>query len=965
MKHGTLKYENLGGIIESVATPPPNSFESLINYRHDKKQGGLSNRLGYRTYQDLTYQPDAMVFSVLRDCGNTLIIASATKVDAIPPFDLESGVANTSLLDVTTANIPDKVIASVSGTIVELTVAIAGGLSTVYQVVQNTTKGNFAVVVSQTDTTHIVIHIPAANLGWAATDALKFFKSDSRFPSTGFTRTLIGQPYLQTIDAFNNLVLSGEYIVNLNQSAWIGRIGSKIGAAGSPKSFFGGKFAFNGIYVGKLAETFTFGAFQSTLHHIQAKVLSSITVIERLDPSATYTTPIGTWLDEASAPTTTIHTHVADGAAFNDATYVSTVVPGSEFSLSFPALSSGNQVNPDGNIAVTIRIKTGGSGILDIAYPIFLLYELVGGVPTLRHTYVIGALTGNIYGTFTNFTFLVPAALFTDISKILVNVAYVGGSTSLVVSWVKLDVDLNAASTGIDNTKKNPDYAINFSLELDGSNETSLIYEEPYGLANNTSGYLDTTKASVGLDTTTNFISARISTELSALLNRRVTAVNVYGGTFTAGGWIWRFCRKININDSQWTIEGRTLRIDAQIGNEINTGPIYEDRTGRSSSATLQTRIAVLSKPSSRSLAVNDTDKNIVYFSAVSQIGVESAVIPSSNLFIVSDTIGDIVWLYSIGLKTIIFKSQSVLSIDNGSVSSTPRVQIITRERGLASRLSIASKGSVAFYVTYDGIYATDGFKDWCINREWINYFQTTYTQAILEGSVGFFDVLSDSYYIQFTRGSGVYDLWALDLDAGKWRMEEFIYSDLTPRTEKYGVIKFATKTIDNRTLFADDVTRTTTAFMQLFLFPREDSTPPAPYTNKIRRNSGTVEIGSRALFKTNPYDNSEGIREGHYIDGGYIKSNARASQSVLYDSQEPAAVQITTVNLDLYDGTALIKSIPIEWGREETAAPVRFPVSRFAIQNQVFLRGLFVIKEFGLYFKQLMKSGSIKQVGL
>jgi hypothetical protein len=899
------------------------------------------------------------------------VIASATKIEALPPFDFDSGAANTSLIDITSANVADNTIGSVSTTTVTLgTPIVSTGQSLVGQIVYNSRVGNYAVIVGQTVTAgnivSITIDVSTTPLLWYAGAILKFYKSNMLFTSSGFTRTLIGQPYLQTIDAFYDLLESGMYENSSGQSLWIGRIGTKLYTAGVAKSYFGGAFTFNGLYVGKLVEDFTTGAFRSDTHHIQVLKSSAPAATEVDQPTSDFAA-VGSWVNAASNPVTvngagplSFFANVGDAS---DASYVAIATNSTYFQVRDSALTSGLSANPDGYVNILVRAKTGNQGApYYVGFLIDALEYLTDPV-----THVVTTVSRGFIGPigisdtgFKNFILQVPVAAFTNINNLGVMVSYQNGTTSLVVSLIQATIDLNPPVTGVDNTKQNPDYIVNFSLELDGFIETSLIYTGLYGAVNATASYQDTNGVTLVYNTTTNRIGVKIQSDLTALINRRVTAINVYVGTYIASGYVWRFCRRIDINDSQWIQSGYGHKIEFVLGNEVNTGVVYEDKTGRSSTGTSEEKISILSKPSSRSLVVNNTEKNIVYFSGISENGVETALIPDSNFFVVNDTIGDIVWLYSVGQKLIIFKSQSILSLDVASVSSAPRLNVVTRNRGLASLLSVASKGNRALYVSYDGIYETDGFSDQCINGDWINYFQVTYTKAILEASIGWYDVSSDSYYIQFNPSAGVYDLWAFDFASSIWRQEEFIYTDPSVgRTEKYGAVKFVCSTPDNRILFADDVARTTTSYMQLYQFPRDDSL----YTNKIRRNSATVEIGTRCYFKTNPVDDTVGLNSAYYIDGGYVKSNVKAGGGVLFASAEPAAAEIASVNLNIYDGATLVKSIVMLWGRNESTVPCRFPLSRFAVQNQVYARGLFVVKEFGLYHKQFIKGGSVKQL--
>jgi len=905
------------------------------------------------------------------------VIAAPDHIDALPPFDLESGVANTALIDITSSNIADNHVDTVSGVTVNLTTPISGTLSSLYQIIYNSRANNYAVVVGQVTQSQVNIDVSTSALLWRSGDRIQFFKSNMLFthigdtPIGGFARILIGSPYLQTIDAFYDLLESGMYEFSSGQSLWIGRIGSKLGTTGSVKSFFGKAFTYNGLYVTKLVEDFKSGAFQLGTHHIQVLKATAPTNSETNQPVSDFAAS-GTWLNSSGLSVTvngsgSFRSFFSNVGDVSDSTYAASNDVAGYFQVRNPALVSALNANPNGYMNIVVRIKSGSGTTNDASFNVDAIEYLTDPV-----TLAVSAVSRGFSTFISNstspwdVTLQVPISAFSNINNSGVMVTRTGGGTSLAVVMIQSTFDLNYNVPPVDNTKQSPAYVVNFSLELDSFIETSLIYTGPYGTANSTGSYQDTNVAFLTYNLVSEYIGVKISTDWSALINRRVTALNVYVGIYIASGYVWRFCRRIDIYDSQWIQSGYGHKIEFVLGNEVNTGVIYEDKTGRSSTGTSEDKISILSKPSSRSLIVNSTEKNIVYFSGISENGVETALIPDSNFFVVNDTIGDIVWLYSVGQKLIIFKSQSILSLDVASVSSAPRLNVVTRNRGLASPLSVASKGNRALYVSYDGIYETDGFSDQCINGDWINYFQVTYTKAILEASIGWYDVSSDSYYIQFNPSAGVYDLWAFDFASSIWRQEEFIYTDPTgtipvPRNEKYGAVKFVCSTPDNRILFADDLARTTSSFMQLYQFPRDEAN--GVYTNKIRRFSGTVEIGTRLNFKTNPVDDTVGLNSAYYIDGGYVKSNVKAGGGVLFASAEPAAAEISSVNLNIYDGATSVKSIAIPWGRFESTVPCRFPLSRFAVQNQVYARGLFVVKEFGLYHKQFIKGGSVKQL--
>jgi len=125
------------------------------------------------------------------------VIAAPDHIDALPPFDLESGVANTALIDITSSNIADNHVDTVSGVTVNLTTPISGTLSSLYQIIYNSRANNYAVVVGQVTQSQVNIDVSTSALLWRSGDRIQFFKSNMLFthigdtPIGGFARILM------------------------------------------------------------------------------------------------------------------------------------------------------------------------------------------------------------------------------------------------------------------------------------------------------------------------------------------------------------------------------------------------------------------------------------------------------------------------------------------------------------------------------------------------------------------------------------------------------------------------------------------------------------------------------------------------------------------------------------------------------------------------------------------------------
>ena len=586
MKPNVIKFDNFNGLVKSVATPPHNTFEELINYRNDRMLGGLANRYGFANKLNIAYQPDAFVYTRFSDLGETLVIEGPvtgapyngnSKVEILPPVIPRNGTANTVLLDITTP-LPDNTISTISYSSGLVKIVVNNTLAHTdsgFWIVYNQRTGQATVALSQSSGTDLYINTDVFYSSWIAGDTLSFFMGDLIIPTTGFARSILGLPIMQSIDAFNNIVLSG-----INPTLWIGRIGTTT----TTRKYFGTLFhqttnptacgfEYSGVYVTKLIEDFTTGAFRTSLKHIDVKKDVTTTNTITLAP-VSFVSSSGTWLDETSTPPANFWSKISDGS---DATYVAAVQP-ANFIVGMTQVTPGLLLDKTGLVTLQANCWMGSSGGAYTTAVDLHIYESTTLLSTFRIT-----MTGAINGSVKNFSFQMPAYYITDVNSLRFRMDVVSGTASGVVSEVRMILPLTPTTQGIDNTSTNPDYALNFSLELDGFNETPLIYgNAPYGDPTTSGSYVETCKIAVGPASTTNYIRARIKTPYSAIINRRITAIKIYGGVNISNVWVWRYCNKIELDNSQWKAENINgticACIEIQIGNEINTGETYEDR---------------------------------------------------------------------------------------------------------------------------------------------------------------------------------------------------------------------------------------------------------------------------------------------------------------------------------------------------------------------------------------------------
>ena len=967
MNFETKNFEQFKGIVTAIADPPVNTFEELINYRNDEILGGLAPRYGFKNLRDLTAQPDAFGFTKMVDVSDTFVMSVGGDIQTDPIISGDSVLTGLKSLS---AQYTDTVSGTPSGRNVTLTTNNPAW-SLLYNIVYNTTYGDYYVVVGYTGA--VITLSKDLPVNWGNGQGLRFFRSDilhldgSNLPVGGISLSTISgsSPKFDIIDGFNNLVLVGQKELYSGQSLWIGRIGTN----SVSRKYFGSAFSYNGIYVTGVVEDFTRGAFKSGNDHIQLKKITGTSTQYYLDPNSEAGTRVGTWKDQAGGGITagTIWNYVRDVThAPNNSVYCYAANVNDLFTVEFDQLSTSNQADQNGQILVTVNAAI-DAGIGKVtSFLVVVSEETSTGVFTPRLV-APGTWTSS---SFNAFLFYVPVSAFTNLNKIAVSIVItlVNVGSILKVSYIDLNIPLSQQSKlPIDNSEKNPEYGINLTAVLDGFNETPMMNTIP-GVApptESTVAYVSTTKIKVGQGTTSNYIGVRIFTQFGELINRRITSLRIYGGVYTAGSYVWRYCEDVALDNPGWTYASGSYYIDVVIGNEVNTGQIYEDRLNRSSISTLIKSFASFTRALGRSFVVDENNRQLVYYSGITANGNESSIVPDSNFFAPNDTIGDILLIQLVGTKIFIFKKTSLLSVDASTASSTPRLVVISKEKGLSSLTGVVSDQRVLWFVTYDGIYMSDGFKIEIANVAWFNIYRL-YSLAAIQSAICFYDTYSDSAYFFFRDDTtSVFDLWAFDTKTQQWRKEDFTY---TNGVQNYGAIKYVCRTLDNRIVFADDLVRTTSNYMQLYIFPRIDPpyNPPtkSAYTNLIKVAGAAKEIGTRLRFKTNPLDDSRGIIEAYYIDGGYIKANKKIGEHVLFASTDENAAEATIYNLSIYDGSTLIKSFPMTLGREESIVRVRQPLSRFAVYLEVFVRDLFIVKKFGLYYKQFRKAGSVKQQG-
>ena len=535
-------------------------------------------------------------------------------------------------------------------------------------------------------------------------------------------------------------------------------------------------------------------------------------------------------------------------------------------------------------------------------------------------------------------------------------------------------------------------YAINMSLVLDEFNETTLLYDPPYGIIHHATTYASTMLVN-GVDG--KYITAQIVTPWAALINRRVTSINVWGGKKVGLDWIWRKCANIDIN-TDWLKSSDFLplrTIELIIGNEINTGEIYEDCNNRAYNAELVQLVSSFTRINNRSLIVGDTERQNIYYSAIGVNGFETSIIPKGNYILDNQNAGDIWRLTIIGRKLVIFKNTSFSSAD---VDTFPSLRIITlaSDVGLASIKGLVNTGDILAVVTQSDIRVTDGFKCNTINRDWVESYREM-DILLRNNCLAWQDPVGKSLYFQFYHITKLpsYALWVCGLDDWQWRREDFryakddiqigagegfvttdgqtfytsdgqifmpagsgtpvvipaVFDDILPvYTELQGGCHFIYTTKDEltgRTLLLDDAGKAEDGKARLYQFPRIDTLETNLVMDLQNSPYTPTEYQTYCYFKSNPVESPHA--NAVYINGGYIRSTINKGLGFF---------------LNVYRGTTRVLRMPIQFGREESVVGTRFALKRFALTTSFNTGVKFTIKEIGIFIKQMLMSGSVRQ---
>ena len=957
MNQQFVKWASFRGVSTTPVTPEHITFSELVNFRNDRKMGGLTNRYGFKNYLSLDYQPDAICFNDFGDVsenesllllGDSAISIRGTLRSSYGSID---ALDTTNIYDMTTAT--SKIYTRISSTVFQ----VGSTADMLYNIVIDSLTGEMAVIIELISATQFRV---SKSVDWAAAGVVYCYQSSIPLDVLSLEYTLTGFPEFIPVDNNNNLLLAGVKEENTEGSLWIGRIGDKIGSSGDARRYFGSVgFEYNGIICEPLVEDFTIGAFRKSIHHIQVKTITALPETEDLAPAST-SDYSGIWKDQlGNTVTTTIHTFL-DDEPYDDADYVHVQDTGGSYPA-FPYIQLAlttptNPLNPALGVNIHWRVRAfGATGI--ISYNVHV-YESRNGSDVLLAS-VPGLVPAT--GAFWPGVVYVPAVDIQDASNLSVKIVPTIGSASydFGVSYVSMEAYVLAdaqTKQAIDNTHINPTFGVNFALILDGFNRTRLIYDSVYGDSEDGNTSLqDSSVLSIGYDTTDRWIGARISTSLAEIINRRVTAIEVYAGPLIGTTYDWRLVETIDLDSESWRIDSTTKAYycDIVIGNEVNIGPGWIDRYGRAPDYTAVKSVKAAVHSNERTFIVDAGNPSQIVYSPVTVAGAETTIFPLENLLRVNQTRGDITALAEVPDKLMVLKRLSTIAIPFSTFPDSVRPEVLSDEVGIATAGSLINFGRQIAFASHDGIYVTDGFKIQLANLDWVYTFRQ-YSSTIIETCIAFFDIFSDSIYFHFRNGTTTQYLWVYDIKTGDWHQEEFVYSDVND----YGFVMYAARRRDGRIVFADNLTRTTEDYMQLYLFPRDEY--PAVFTNLINVDGTPTEISTKLILFSNPVDNSIGMAVGNYIDGGYLKSNVKVGDEVVYTGYDDT--EATSVDINIYDGDTLIKAIPFELGREESTVWIRKSLTRFAIQAELYVRDEFTIKEFGIYFRQLLKSGAIKQ---
>jgi hypothetical protein len=987
MNSGKMIFEKFGGISKGPAIPPHITFAELLNLRSDRVAGGLTNRSGISIFPNDTF-----------DLGPNFICAGDAVFQGTLHrriFVFSNGIYyddGDHVLKDATSRVLDLTIDTVVSTtkfILSDSIDSPVGLIVVRDV-ESTPSGEYLVVTAYNALTKEITVNRAPKAEWQVNDELVFYRSDILGDQT-FSILTDAYPSLDVIDNLNNRIVTGIKIVSTNQTPWVGYI--------SNRKYFGNEFTYNGLYVTSLAEKFDRGAFRSNVHHIRTAVLdTSPTTSLRYtsSPSVLLLNESSAWVDNDGG--TVDIAKLSDG---NTATYFTAGTPAAIHNKSFivqlsrPTFAYTLKDNGYADFTIIGELYNrdrvfDGTGINTVEFDAQVgFYDTVDGTFTSvyserKYFEYYHAADGDLTWKAGTVNFSVPQTYIKtlgDATKVLA-VKIIGfnpgadpeyrmriNNISAVFNYEKSVIDTIVNTVATSGATEDTIYALNMSIILDGVNETPLLYTEPYGTEH--SSLLTYQDATLIKGVNGKYIRLEVSTPYATQINRRITAIRIWGGKQVAGVWIWRLCSTVDIN-ADWTTDATGARdkkkIILHVGNEINTGALYEDRNNRFSGATLIQTVSSFVRANNRSYVVSDENKQNIYYSAIGVNGYETSIIDNAAYTLDNECSGDIIRMSVIGRKLVVFKRNSFGSVDIDALSSGGRINVISRNRGLSSVYGLVNTGDYLAFATQTDLRVTDGFKTDSVNGEWSEEY-AKYSQTLKETCRAWFDTFSDSVYFQFYTQSdkSTYRLWALHIPTGAWRQEDFripsgVYApdDTRPAHASmtgscYFVYAFQ-NLLTSRMILVEDSLNFDPVRCRIYEFPRANGLE----TNRAIVSAVATEINTYCYFKSNPVESDESIGTAVFIDGGFVKAtlkNTGISDDYL------GAPATDTFNLNIYDGSSRIKRIPITFGRLESTVHVRKPLSRWAISSSFFVSALFTIQQIGTLIKTTGKSGSVKQV--
>ena len=902
-----LSITKFGGI-DLRENAPPNTFQELMNIRTDIQREALVSRPGIKSIYSLgDIQPKVFAINKFK-LGERLIFLSDDTIFSVEDLDEQTDLTSSHL---TTVKGTVTTVLEINGTV--------PAFSLQYTICYNATLGKYAVALSQADT---FLTMNKDVSGWGAADVIRFSRNDlfiSESNGGKFFYSLTGTPKLTEIDGFGNLLLSGISDSVRGVSPWIGDIYDIEDDVVIDRSFFDGFVTYRGLYVSGVTEDFTYGAFNKDEHHISTAIVDDFSASETevLSPNST----IGS-TNVTLSGAATIHEALSDTS---DSSYIIRTSSGAWYAqvgLTAPT----NRTASSKRVSVSFVIGAG-----DIGFYVSL-YDALGLLVTVSEVLTNDSVTHSVWVDlecsrvpdldtlevkFGNTLTVIPAAQFMKVTTIV----YFANSTSVPI--VQPDASI---------------YNVNIALLLDNFNQTRLLYDAPYGEIVSSSTYGDSIIVS-GAPANGKYIGVKIRMKYPELITRRCTEILVYATRSDSysptlfSEKVWRFCNRFKVKDLKLTYNATTLEYETvvYIGNEINTGELYESQQDLVASYESVKTIPIFTHTSRRSYFVWDKEPNIVHYSPINDFGFATGVLPLSNFVTFTGFNNSIKHLHVISDTVVVFRESSHHSISDLST------KLVSSEVGLAGINSIANAETTScFFISYTGIYLTDGFKSQLVSGVLTDYFGN-YTKEQLESSLGFYDTHHHAYHAIIPTGDDTYDMWVFETITGNIHRESFLCGD----DDEYGYPSLIAKKLDGRSLFTDTLSRAGEDKQSIFEYPREDGL----FTDGVVDGEVGSELPISATLRLNPVD-EQPVDEAYYLDDAYIKSTPLVSSAVL----------------SIYSGTTLEKAVTGDIGRTLIPLKLKKSLSSFDAKIQFSSTVKQVISEIGFYFKSMRKSGSQKQ---